>query len=149
MSKADTSKSEQRSLAIRELVEELKNTTDKRIRKRISKFLEKDELGNCKVRQVIPWGLRQCKTFWNRDTNSALNIHLLAEDILARRERSEVFKRQQSQNNVIEPTDESQRDVDKDCEGDGTPMSPIQQPKLNTLSRAANGKFEKQCIVSK
>ncbi|KAL0216727.1 hypothetical protein P9112_008911 [Eukaryota sp. TZLM1-RC] len=143
MSKADMSKSKQGSLAIRELVEELKNTTDKRMRKRISKLLEKDELGNYKVRQVVPWGLSQCnqfKTFWNRDTNAALNIHLLAEDILAGRERSEVFKRQQSQTNVIEPTDESQKDVDKDCEGDGAPMSTIQQPNLSTLSRVANAK---------
>ncbi|KAL0216355.1 hypothetical protein P9112_008539 [Eukaryota sp. TZLM1-RC] len=119
---------------------------------RISKLLEKDELGNYKVRQVVPWGLRQCnqcKTFWNRDTNSALNIHLLAEDILARRERSDVFKRQQSQTNVIEPTDKSKRDVDKNSEGDGTPMSPIVQPNLNTLSRVANASVDKQCIVLK
>ncbi|KAL0208705.1 hypothetical protein P9112_011292 [Eukaryota sp. TZLM1-RC] len=108
------------------------------MRKRISKLLEKDELDNYKVQQVVRWALSQstktqCKTLWNRDTNSAQNTHLLAEDILAGRERTEVFKKQQSQTNVIEPTDESQRDVDNDFEGDGTLMSPIQQPNRNTL----------------
>ncbi|KAL0216789.1 hypothetical protein P9112_008973 [Eukaryota sp. TZLM1-RC] len=79
----------------------------------------------------------QTKDFENGSSTSQRdqkkNIHLLTEDILVGRERSEVFKRQQSQTNVIKPTDESQRDVDKDCEGDGTPMSPIQQPDVNTL----------------
>ncbi|KAL0220136.1 hypothetical protein P9112_005789 [Eukaryota sp. TZLM1-RC] len=133
----DISKNEQRRLAIAELVEALESTTNKRIRKRISKLLEKDELGNYKVRQVVPWGLRQCnqcKTFWNRDTNSALNILLLAEDILDGRERSEVFKRQQSQTNVIKPTDTSLKEVG---------MSPIQQPDLIRLSRVVKAKILK------
>ncbi|KAL0224415.1 hypothetical protein P9112_003805 [Eukaryota sp. TZLM1-RC] len=62
---------------------------------------------------------------------------MLAEEILDGRERLEVFKKQQSHTNVIEPTDTSLNDVGKGSEDDGIPMSPIQQPDLNTLSRVA------------
>ncbi|KAL0211023.1 hypothetical protein P9112_009321 [Eukaryota sp. TZLM1-RC] len=99
---------------------------------------------------MVPWSLRQCnqcRTFCNRDTNSALNILMLDEDILDGRERSEVFIRQQSQTNVIEPTDASLKDVEKSSKGDGIPMSPIQQPDLNTLSRVAKAKVKIHCIV--
>ncbi|KAL0218902.1 hypothetical protein P9112_004555 [Eukaryota sp. TZLM1-RC] len=66
---------------------------------------------------------------------------MLAEDIVDGRERSEVFRRQQSQTNVIEPTDASLKEVGQGSGGDGIPMSLIQQPDVNTLSLVAIAKM--------
>ncbi|KAL0223772.1 hypothetical protein P9112_003162 [Eukaryota sp. TZLM1-RC] len=74
---------------------------------------------------------------------------MLAEHILDGRGRSEVFKKQQSQTKVIEPTDDSLKAAGKGTEGAGIPMSPMQQPDLNTLSPVAKAKVEEQCIVLK
>ncbi|KAL0222954.1 hypothetical protein P9112_002344 [Eukaryota sp. TZLM1-RC] len=74
---------------------------------------------------------------------------MLAEDILDGRERSEVFKKQQSQTIVIEITDDSLKAAGKGTKGAGIPMSPMQQLDLNTLSPVAKAKVEEECIVLK
>ncbi|KAL0205639.1 hypothetical protein P9112_000946 [Eukaryota sp. TZLM1-RC] len=74
---------------------------------------------------------------------------MLAQHILDGRERSDVFKKQQSQTIVIEITDDSLKAAGKGTEGAGIAMSPMQRPDLNTLSPVAKAKVEEQCIVLK
>ncbi|KAL0212780.1 hypothetical protein RCL1_006406 [Eukaryota sp. TZLM3-RCL] len=130
---------EMKTEVIRKLTEKYLATTDHKLKKRLSWLFEKKEDGSeFLLKQKVPWGLRRCErceVYWNRDTNSALNILLLMEAILKGEERPLVFQRRPSDPKESE-TDDSKDSVDKKKKRGRTQSGSSTKSKKKRISRS-------------